>query len=380
MKITELKHNFKPMLAEAKARIDHPEDLVFTEGPKGAMRALNMMVELVKNPKTVSIKWDGSPALIFGRDEKGFVLTDKSGFGAKGYDGMPRDPMALKNMLLQRRPGEQGREEYSTQIAALWPYLEALVPRDFKGYLQGDLLWVGSPPLQNGAFQFKPNKIQYSIPQKSTLGEKMGDSKAGIVIHSFLASQQDAEAQAINIAGLGLHRVQGLVVVSPQMPVEVKFAAPKMEIDGLKRHIQANNKAMGEVLNPSALAGLKLTTLPQLFTGYLSYRAGKGLHGLDGAPRDFFVWLSNGSAKISQERATKVIEYIKQHSAGYNALWQTADALVKLKDNLRIQLDNQAKGQVGATLNGTVGHEGFVAATPKGTMKLVNRSSFMAKQ
>jgi hypothetical protein len=46
---------------------------------------------------------------------------------------------------------------------------------------------------------------------------------------------------------------------------------------------------------------------------------------------------------------------------------------------LRTQLDNQAKGQVGAQLNGENGHEGFVAATSKGTIKLVNRPVFMRK-
>ena len=68
------------------ARIDHAEDIVFWEGSRGAIRALESLKSLEQGKHTdVTLKWDGSPAIMFGRDESGeFVLTDKSGFGAKG--------------------------------------------------------------------------------------------------------------------------------------------------------------------------------------------------------------------------------------------------------------------------------------------------------
>jgi len=62
------------------ARIQHAEDLVFWEGSAGAVRALESLKKLeTGGHKNVTIKWDGSPAVIFGRDEEGnFILTDKS--------------------------------------------------------------------------------------------------------------------------------------------------------------------------------------------------------------------------------------------------------------------------------------------------------------
>ena len=77
------------ILKEAEARIQHAEDVIFWEGSAGAMRVLQSLRNMAKDDhKNVTLKWDGSPALIFGRDEQGeFVFTDKSGFGAKGYDG-----------------------------------------------------------------------------------------------------------------------------------------------------------------------------------------------------------------------------------------------------------------------------------------------------
>ena len=87
-------HEFKlteSKLFEAEARIQHAEDVVFWEGSKGAARAIESLKKLEQGGHNdVTIKWDGSPAVIFGRNENGeFTLTDKSGFQAKGYDGRP---------------------------------------------------------------------------------------------------------------------------------------------------------------------------------------------------------------------------------------------------------------------------------------------------
>ena len=64
------------------ARIDHAEDIIFDEGSRGAIRALEALKQMEQGGhKNVTVKWDGSPALVFGRNEAGeFILTDKSGF------------------------------------------------------------------------------------------------------------------------------------------------------------------------------------------------------------------------------------------------------------------------------------------------------------
>jgi len=79
----------QPVQLNEGARIDHAEDIVFWEGSRGAMRAVEALRNLEGDShKDVTLKWDGSPAIIFGRNEDGeFILTDKSGFTAKGYDG-----------------------------------------------------------------------------------------------------------------------------------------------------------------------------------------------------------------------------------------------------------------------------------------------------
>ena len=85
---------------DENARIQHIEDLVYFEGSRGAMRALASLRSMAEGGlKNVTIKWDGSPAVIFGRNEDGdFTLTDISGFLAKGYDGRPTRAKDLQSM------------------------------------------------------------------------------------------------------------------------------------------------------------------------------------------------------------------------------------------------------------------------------------------
>jgi hypothetical protein len=61
MKIFEVTQNHKRKLNEAKARIDHPEDIMFDEnGIEGAQRALSALTHAAESHhETTTIKWDG---------------------------------------------------------------------------------------------------------------------------------------------------------------------------------------------------------------------------------------------------------------------------------------------------------------------------------
>ena len=106
MKIFEITSPRKPMLTEAKARIDHPEDIMFDEnGIEGAQRALSALMHAADNhATTTTIKWDGSPAVIFGwLDKSTFIVTDKAGIGAKKYDGRPTSAAEVTAMIYNRQ-------------------------------------------------------------------------------------------------------------------------------------------------------------------------------------------------------------------------------------------------------------------------------------
>ena len=160
-------------LMEAEARIPHIEDLVFDRGTRGVEEAMSIMTHAAEDTrKHTTVKWDGKPAIIWGRDENGqFVLTDKSGFGAKGYAGRATSMQQLAG-IMQARGGERG--ELIGIYAKLWPMLEAATPPNFKGYVQGDLLYTETPPEVSGAYEFKPNFVEYRIPASSRLGQAIG--------------------------------------------------------------------------------------------------------------------------------------------------------------------------------------------------------------
>ncbi len=59
MKLLDLLNQTPLNLQEAKARIEHPEDLIFDDGLAGAETALQILRATAARPEYVSIKFDG---------------------------------------------------------------------------------------------------------------------------------------------------------------------------------------------------------------------------------------------------------------------------------------------------------------------------------
>ena len=88
--------------------IEHLEDLIFRKGTRGAQEALEIVKAASEQPSTTTVKWDGKPAIIFGRKPSSgeFVLTDGAGFEARGYDGLATSPEMMAK-IQSTRPGER---------------------------------------------------------------------------------------------------------------------------------------------------------------------------------------------------------------------------------------------------------------------------------
>ena len=367
-------------IAEAKARIDHPEDTVFDEGSAGANRALNALVHAAEQPHTVTIKWDGSPALIFGRDAEGFTLTDNSGFRSKKPGGMPRSTGDLNTMLFMRKPDDPGRQDYAKSIAGLYGMLERAVPANKQEYLQGDVLWTKTPEIANGHYVFTPNKITYRIPVDSPLGKRIGKSRAGLAVHSRFDSREDEEPRAIgDIESSGLREVPGLVIMGPEIRDLESTELPNKSITTLRNFINSNSAAIDRFLDPENLAARQLTNLPDLMKKYVNSRAYAGTQGLADAANGFIEWAKSNTKDISDRKRENLLAWISENTKGYGATWMIADQLTKLKDVLKSSVDTQVGGTVRADLRDVPGHEGYVADTPSGKIKLVNRPHFMKK-
>ena len=65
MRYSDIKLVESKVFLKEGARIDHAEDIVFWEGSRGAIRALESLKSLEQGKHTdVTLKWDGSPAIM----------------------------------------------------------------------------------------------------------------------------------------------------------------------------------------------------------------------------------------------------------------------------------------------------------------------------
>ncbi len=360
----------KDIIIEAvRARIDHPEDWVWRNGNDGYNAAISAIEYAQQNPNQITIKYDGTPALIFGRDDNGsLVITDKSGFGAKKYNGHPTNQKDLYQMLYSRKPTQEGRHEYATTIAALWPLLEQAVPKTTRGYYQGDLMYVGTPKIQDNFFIFKPNKIEYKIPTNSDIGKKVSASKAGIVVHSYFKNATQEVPDPISDIS-ELQQYSQLFVMSPTMyDTNIDVASTP------------NNdfSIIDNILNPLSLREKKISDFPLLVGKFINYNAMQGTPIDKSAPVEFLNWLP--LSKITVEKQDRLKIYIKENMESYVNLWKAILVITNFKNMVKQNLDNKENSQIIATLNGEPNHEGYVVSTPSGKIKIVDRYKFMAKQ
>jgi hypothetical protein len=365
------------ILKEAEARIQHAEDFIFWDGSAGAVRVLQALKNLEgESHKDVTIKWDGSPAVIFGRNADGeFIFTDKSGFSAKGYDGKSKSADDLAAMLGNRPgaknpdPGKRaGYEALINNMKDVFDEYEKATPKDHVGYFKGDLLYFNKPDMENGNYVFKPNIVKYTVDAKSDLGKRIGASKTGIVIH-----RQVDETGAESMLKDPNIFLGNEVVVVPPISVERPADAPNDEIRQLEAIIKQNAAGIDELLNIQTLTAAKMKAFPQMLYKYTNSKVDTGLDNL-GA--DFAGWLE-AEPKVSDAMKNKVLQYIKQHASAFNAMWKTVSAIMKVKDNIISQFDSHDQ-TVKQSIPGhsDTGGEGYVLAHPEGDIKLVPRATF----
>ena len=344
----------------ASPRIEHLEDLVFEKGSRGIQEAIAIIEHAAENTaKTTTVKWDGKPAIIFGRNESGeFVLTDKSGFTAKGYDGRATNVAQLANIMNQRG---SGRGELIAIYEKLFPLLRAATPENFKGYVQGDLLYTEAPQEISGNYEFKPNVVEYRIPIDSKLGQLITGTEVGVAIHTrYKTADSDAEA----IGNLKLNPVPGLLLIEPSVKDIQNVKPESQRVKQLKQLVRAKGPAIDGLFNPAELRAAGITDLPQLCKRYINSRIDTNYENL--LP-DFGAWLQKNT---TPRKFNNIVEYLQSPRSNMDGIASAFTAFLGLHDlkmDMLKQLDLQQPGQ-----------EGWVLATPAGRAKLVNRFGFSA--
>ena len=356
------------------ARIDHLEDLIFFEGSAGAVRALESLKNLEKGGhENVTLKWDGSPAVIFGRDENGeFIFTDKGGFGKKDGAGRAKSGDELKTELLNRSGGkfrdDPKRIAFADSMAQIFDVYEKATPKDYRGFLKGDLLYKTTPQVKNNEYIFKPQLVEYRVDTNSDIGKRIGASTSGIVIHREVDANGSESALKDN-------PLQGnSVLVFPPVYVQKAPEVDNAPIVRLAKIIQKDRADIDSLFDQNKLAQKGVTkNFNQLLYTYTNSKVDTGL---DNMGKDFMRWLD--TAKISQKMKTKVAEYVKENIKAFRSLWEVHTGIMRAKDEVIRNMDEQGDLPVKQYINGKPGGEGYVLAHPKGDVKFVNRAEFTA--
>jgi len=177
------------LIEDANTHLEHLEDDIILNGADGGTNALNFLESLrdmlqgSSNKKlNLTVKWDGAPAIVAGIDpENGkFFVATKSLFNVT-----PK---------INYTPADVMRNHSGDVANILREALLYLQPLNFKGILQGDLMFtqsmkkmksVESPSgKKEQVISFQPNTIVYTVPENTGLGRRIARAKFGIIFHT----------------------------------------------------------------------------------------------------------------------------------------------------------------------------------------------------
>ena len=364
-KVIPRKQKYKDSVTEAKQvgrEFNHLEDLVFTNPDDGAKRAVQILKDMEQDASDVAIKWDGNPTVYWGRDEDGtFRMVGKNNWGRE--EGKSGSPEELEKFINSRGKGEDWREKFASDMAALWPIFEKATPADYRGYVYGDLLYHPGKPYagSDGSISFTPNQTTYNVRAGSDIGRRIGKSKVAVAAHNTYEYFGDKSGTPID--NVKQFNGTGDLVVLGQQYVS---KSPAVNADNLGNIEKVANKAQGDIkkfFTPQK----GLSDLADIFYTYINQMSrAKKLEDLN--LNSFLNWLQN--SKVSANKQEKILNIAKEQEQVMKDIFYLVTELMKAKNEIIDELD-QAEGDVVANTKGKPGGEGYVKTKDK--VKLVPR-------
>ena len=361
----------KLALREDKGHLDHPEDLIFLGGSAGAKQALDAIVKTVRNPKTVTIKWDGYPALIFGRNENGrFSIMDKHMFNKK--DGTGRNVFSPEQFRQYDLARGVDRSDLHRLINEIWPGLDH-ASKTAPGYYWGDLLF--SKPLKknsHGLYQFKanPNGLAYTVQVDSEVGELMAGKTAGVAVHQQLSPDAQTTDQAQSLDGtIGqLQNNSNVAIIPSAMPYKPNLHLEPTLVQNVNAAIGRYGKAVDKMMDE---APQSRPAFNGLFTTYINKKIVSG--NLDNLIAGFMEHFENKN-KNPGGMEMQLSNHFHENEEGLVGAFTIWIEIYKLKMAVVAQLNKAAENSPvkGYLQDGTETHEGFVS----NGLKFVDRMGF----
>lgn len=376
----------------------HIEDLVYIYGPEGAIRALQRLQAIDANSKELEVKWDGSPAIYFGRDENGnFHLGDKY------HRTLNQSPEQLVQTYTKGQPLESmdpGRKQFITDMEKLWPLYNAATPESFRGYLEAGLLYSKLAPPgnklsiteQGNQLVFQPNTVIYRVDANTPLGKRIANSVTGAAATGFFKQPPgmggQREAVGSNADGFGSSQV----VIIPRKTSEVQVKLDNSKLSRVSNFIKQAAPRINEFITPSKEWAETYPTIEQatkawrtIIYTYVNSQVDEA-NGLDTLGNNMAQWAETQASPsvLTKGRRPLAVAKIKQDVGGMRATFLVVRAIMHLKDEVINQVENRTLGSMGITAELPIGAdkiaggEGFVDDPSGGTqpLKFVKRGAF----
>jgi len=386
-------------LAKQNKHLEHLEDDIINLGYKGAQQSIAFVEALLQlfegNSNTgvnVTVKWDGAPAVVCGKDpETGlfFVATKHGAFAKNMKLGFTE---AMIDFYYEGKAG---------LINTLKHVYRELKDLGMTEVLQGDVMFTSEKKkiqIINGEeyLTFKPNTIVYAVPSKDPLAEKMKNSNLGIVFHtkylgtgpvntlsaSFGVDTSRLKSRTAWIEDATYKDLSGKMTLTAQetRTVSTKLASAKTNAITIRKFLdelsmQTTDLSVGYMfkifvnqlvrantpITQRSLAGLEPFIIERINKKEAGVKTGKGKQRYIGLKKE-------------------IQEYLRANSANLRTMFSLYEGLLMMKNILVKKLNGaQSIPTFIETEKGfkITDPEGFVAIDKEGNaVKLVNRMEF----
>ena len=378
--------------------LEHLEDDILNLGSEGGRAAISFLKSLggmlsvgdSKKSLKITTKWDGAPAVICGIDPE----RDRFFVGTKSVFAKTAPKLCFSDDMIDAW--------YSGNLASmLKDSLKYFSQLGIKGVIQGDLLFTeGTKKVANVGGKrcviFTPNTITYAIPLDTKLGQRVNNSKIGIVFHTTY-SGTSMEGMS---AGFG-------VDVSPYQGHDdiAVFSSDFSDASGsanftpqeLTKFSSAVNRAEGSLRQASKFLDVMKGSdryafnaiFKQFFNTYI--RGGRAIPSTNKVVGDFARYYSELIDKEIQKKKTPAAQQkwtklkddgLKFIAANQRSIYMTVASYKNLTEaKLMVIRQLEKVKDIGTFIKDGNGYrvtapEGFVAIKSGRAMKLVDRLEF----
>ena len=395
---------FQEYLNEGRnTHLEHLEDEIINNGTKGAktsiefLKSIKKMLQGGKGGSTVSVKWDGAPAVFCGiNPENGkFFVGTKSIFNAT-----PK--INYTNADIKRNHG--GALADKLKVA-----LQYLPKLGIKGVLQGDLLFTSGDKktaVVDGkkSITFTPNTITYAVPVVSSgfLGfganiyKEINNAKIGIVFHTSYSGKTMAGLNAsfgASVKGLKKNKNVFFDDANYKQSEDPRFSsAEETAFDNIIRMAEGSAYKAGAFIDKIKKDKGPLSLGIQLKTFFNTYiRQGTKIEGTKRLANNFEVYfrdrlkkeIDSKKTQATKQKYEEILEVgmkiLRPNREGLYFAIATYITMQSAKAVLLRKLNTiQSIGSFLRTKNGykVTSPEGYVAIKGSGAVKLVDRLEF----